>query len=236
MRQPPITLHHLPRWSQNILYISALALSPVINILVSSTTFQHLRRLAINKGSMLPEGHWIFSLSQFVLGGVLVFLGINLVRILIFKHQNIRKSLLIFGILTSLDLVLNLGAVAYSIYSFKVGSFFLLATSVGIYVSINLTFFFWYWFVDYPTQIRHLNHQDHLCAIVFPRESLNGNPRWLPRPIDYLYFTVLTSNTLGPPENHSPVGVSVKFLQLMQSTIMLVLLVLIVSRAVNTLS
>jgi hypothetical protein len=234
MRQP-IALHHLPRWSQNLLYISALALSPLVNLLVSTTTFQRLRTLASNSGGVLPEEHWIFSLSQFIIGGILIFLSINLVRTLVFKHQNIRKSLLIFGVLASLDLVLNLGAVAYSIYSFKVGSFFLLATSVGIYISLNLTFFFWYWFVDYPTQVRHLNHQDHLCAIVFPRESLNANPRWLPRGIDYLYFTVMTSNTLGPPENHSPVGVTVKFLQLLQSSIMLVLLVLIVSRAVNTL-
>jgi hypothetical protein len=96
-----------------------------------------------------------------------------------------------------LNLVLNLGAVAYSIYSFKVGSFFLLATSVGMYISLNLTFFFWYWFVDYPMQVRHLNHQDHRCATEFPRESLIADPRWLPRTIDYLYFTVMTSNTHG---------------------------------------
>ena len=235
MRQP-IALHHLPRWPQNLLYIAALALSPLINLLVSTTTFQHLSQLASKGGGALPETHWIFSLSQFIVGGVLVFLTINLVRTLIFKHQNIRRSLLIFGVLASLDLVLNLGAVAYSIYSFKVGSFYLLATSVGIYLSLNLIFFFWYWFVDYPTQVRHLNHQDHLCSIVFPREAVASSPHWLPRGIDYLYFTVMTSNTLGPPENHSPVGVTVKALQLLQSSIMLVLLVLIVSRAVNTLS
>jgi hypothetical protein len=231
-----IALHHLPRWSQNLLYILALALSPLVNLLVSTTTFEHLRSLASHSGAALPEEHWIFSFSQFIIGGILLFLSINLVRTLIFKHQNIRRSLLIFGILASFDLVLNLAAVAYSIYSFKVGSFFLLATSVAIYVSLNLTFFFWYWFFDYPTQVRHLNHQDHVSSIVFPSEALNGDSRWLPRAIDYLYFTVMTSNTLGPPENHSPVGTTIKILQLCQSSIMLLLLVLIVSRAVNTLS
>jgi hypothetical protein len=200
MRQP-IALHHLPRWSQNLLYISALALSPLVNFCVKTTLSKHLDTLPSCSCGVHANEHWIFSLALFIIGGILVFLSINLVRTLVFKHQNIRKSLLI----------------------------------LGIYISLNLTFFFWYWFVDYPTQVRHVNHQDHLCAIVFPRESLIADPRWLPRAIDYLYFTVMTSNTLGPPENHSPVAANVKFLQLLQSSIMLVLLVLIVSRDVNTL-
>jgi hypothetical protein len=46
----------------------------------------------------------------------------------------------------------------------------------------------------------------------------------------------MTSNTLGAPENHSPVGTKVKLIQLLHSTLMLVLLVIVISRAVNTLS
>jgi len=40
---------------------------------------------------------------------------------------------------------------------------------------------------------------------------------------------------LGPPESHSVVGNKVKILQLMQSSAMLILLVIVVSRAINTL-
>ncbi|KEF40846.1 MAG: hypothetical protein ER33_14810 [Cyanobium sp. CACIAM 14] len=231
-----IALHHLPRRAQNLQYIFALALSPLVNVTVSATMFERLRHLAEHGGRLLPEEHWIFSLSQFVLAGILLFLGVNLIRILVLGHQRIRRTLLVFGLLASLDLLLNLMAVAYSIYSFRVGSFFLLATSAGIYLSLNLTFFFWYWYVDYPTQVRHLHDPDHPCAIVFPSETAAGQHRRLPAPIDYLYFTLMTSNTLGPPENHSPVGPMIKVLQLFHSSVMLVLLVLIVSRAVNTLS
>jgi hypothetical protein len=53
--------------------------------------------------------------------------------------------------------------------------------------------------------------------------------------LDYLYFTVMTSNTMGPPENHSVVGNKAKILQLLQSSAMLILLVIVVSRAINTL-
>jgi hypothetical protein len=84
--------------------------------------------------------------------------------------------------------------------------------------------------------VRHLHHPDHLCQIIFPREAASANGHWLPGCLDYVYFTVMTSNTLGPPENHSPVGRRVKLLQLLHSTLMLVLLVIVISRAVNTLS
>jgi hypothetical protein len=84
--------------------------------------------------------------------------------------------------------------------------------------------------------VRHLHQPQHLCQIIFPREVVSANASWLPGCLDYLYFTVMTSNTLGAPENHSPVGTKVKLIQLLHSTLMLVLLVIVISRAVNTLS
>ena len=108
--------------------------------------------------------------------------------------------------------------------------------ALGLYCSLNLIFLFWYWFIDYPGQVRHLHHPQHLCQIIFPREAVSADGHWLPGCLDYLYFTVMTSNTLGAPENHSPVGTKVKLIQLLHSTLMLVLLVIVISRAVNTLS
>lgn len=83
------------------------------------------------------------------------------------------------------------------IYSFKLGSFYLLVIALGLYCSLNLIFLFWYWFIDYPGQVRHLHQPQHLCQIIFPRESVSANAGWLPGCLDYLYFTVMTSNTLG---------------------------------------
>lgn len=144
--------------------------------------------------------------------------------------------MLAFGILSTLDLLLNLVTITAGIFSFKLGSFYLLLIALGLYCSLNLIFLFWYWFIDYPGQVRHLNHPQHLCQIIFPREAASADGHWLPGCLDYLYFTVMTSNTLGPPENHSPVGTKVKLIQLLHSTLMLVLLVIVISRAVNTLN
>ena len=221
------------RSAENLPYLVALVVAPLINLAISINSFHHFHTLSQQP---LPINHWIFSLSEFVLGGILLLFTINLLRTVLLGHHQIRTTLLAFGVLSTLDLLLNLVTITTAIYSFKLGSFYLLLIALGLYCFLNLIFLFWYWFIDYPGQVRHLHHPDHLCQIIFPREAASANGHWLPGCLDYVYFTVMTSNTLGPPENHSPVGRRVKLLQLLHSTLMLVLLVIVISRAVNTLS
>lgn len=231
-----LILHHLPKWHQNAAYIAALGISPLINLLITGMIWKRT-------GS--PHGEWtrwsfngydLEGLFVFLLGSALVLLSINLVRTMLYKQQRIRGTLLVLGVLVTTDLILNVVLIGYRICTVPtIDATLLLQVSALAYLSLTLTFLFWYWFIDYPTQVRHLHHQEHLCAIVFPREAVLAGDRWLPNLLDYLYLTVLTSNTLGPPENHTPVSRSIKLVQIFHSTTMLVLLVLVVSRAVNTL-
>jgi hypothetical protein len=229
----PIQPHHLPRPAQNAPYLAVLTIAPLINLSVSIDIFANFNRLSKHQ---LPIVNWIVSLSGFVLGGILVLLTINLLRTFLLGHRQIRKTLLAFGSLSTLYLLLNVITITVGIYSFNAGSFFLLKIATGLYCSLNLIFLFWYWFIDYPGQARHLHYPDHPCEIVFPTESAMVEPRRPPGFLEYLYFTVMTSNTLGPPENHSPSGARVKVLQLLHSSLMLVLLGILISRAVNTLN
>ena len=191
----PLTpLHHLPRPAQNLPYLIALAVAPLINLAISINSFHHFQTLS---GEQLPINHWIFGVSKFVLSGILILLIINLLRTLWLGHHQIRRTLLAFGLLSTLDLLLNLVTITAGIYSFKLGSFYLLVIALGLYCSLNLIFLFWYWFIDYPGQVRHLHQPQHLCQIIFPREAVSANAGWLPGCLDYLYFTVMTSNTLG---------------------------------------
>jgi len=164
-----------------------------------------------------------------------VIMALALIKSIVHQVRYFRRLLLTFGVLATVDLALNLIVVNIGIYTFRVGSFLLLGLSTGIYISLNLVFFFWYWYTDFPTQVRRLIHPETPCSIWFPREAVESNPRWVPSALDYLYFTVMTSNTLGPPENHTVLGNKAKILQLMQSSAMLILLVIVVSRAINTL-
>ena len=231
-------LHHLPNRKTNTVYILALTLSPIINMLVRWIVFQLYWSDPVNSLSgenVVPPDHWIVTILSSVLEVILVAMAVVMVKSLLHQVRFFRKLLLSFGVLATIDLVLNIIATIISIYSFHVGSFLLLGLSIGIYISLNLVFFFWYWYDDFPTQVRRLLHPEAPCSIWFPREAVDSNARWIPTALDYLYFTVISSNTMGPPENHSVIGDKAKILQLMQSSGMLILLVLVVSRAVNTL-
>jgi hypothetical protein len=231
-----LALHHLPKWNQNAAYITALGISPLINLLITYLIRDHMSHQHAQAPGQLPDGPDVLGFAAYLLGSILVLLTINLVRTLLYKHQRIRGTLLVLGVLVTADLILNVVLIGYRICTIPtIDATLLLQVSALAYLSLTLTFLFWYWFIDYPTQVRHLHDQDHLCAIVFPREAVLMNAHWLPNLLDYLYLTVMTSNTLGPPENHTPVSRSIKLVQMFHSTTVLVLLVLVVSRAVNTL-
>lgn len=156
------------RSAENLPYLVALAVAPLINLAISINSFHHFHTLSQQP---LPINHWIFSLSEFVLGGILLLFTINVLRTFLLGHHQIRTTLFAFGILSTLDLLLNLVTITTAIYSFKLGSFYLLLIALGLYCSLNLIFLFWYWFIDYPGQVRHLHHPDHLCQIIFPGSS-----------------------------------------------------------------
>ena len=233
-----LALHHLPKWHQNAAFITALGISPVINLLITGLIWKRAGSLHGEWTRWSFNGYDLEGLFVFLFSSALVLLSINLVRTLLYKHQRIRGTLLVLvlGVLVTLDLILNVLLIGYRICTVPtIDATLLLQVSALAYLSLTLTFLFWYWFIDYPTQVRHLHHQDHVCAIVFPREAVLMDAHWLPNLLDYLYLTVMTSNTLGPPENHTPVSRSIKLVQMVHSTTVLVLLVLVVSRAVNTL-
>lgn len=234
--KPAILLHHLPTREQNIFYTLFLIVSPLSNLIVNALTFEDFRLISLQGSHRFSFLHGFFELSGVMLGVVLFLLGVNLVLALMRHQRRIRHSLLLFGIFSSLYLFLNLISITYGIFVFKIQSLFLLGISSGIYISINTVFLFWYWYVDYPTQVRHLHHPESSLQIAFPFNSGDRNGNWVPSFIDYLYLTIMTSNTLGPPENHQALGNKAKIIQLLHSVIMLILLVIFVSRAINTLA
>ena len=230
------SLHHLPTKGQNLFYSLFLVFSPLLNLAINLFAFEDFRRLSKTVHHHFSLLNLLSEISGGVLGVTLVLLGVCLVFVSQSKHQALRKFLLLFGILSSFYLFINLCTVSYGIFAFKVESVALLLVSAGIYCSLNIVFLFWYWYCDYPNQVKHLHHPEHPVQIAFPTGKADSDSGYVPSFLDYLYLTIMVSNTLGPPENHSPVGKSAKALQLIHSTTMLVLLVIFVSRAINTLA
>jgi hypothetical protein len=231
-----IALHHLPSRGQNIFYLSFLIVSPLLNLTLNALLFEDFRRSTALANHHPPSRDGLFQISGVLMGSVLVLLGLNIAHLAMKSQRRIRHTLFLFGLFSSLYLITNVITIAYGIFAYKIQSAFLLAISLGIYISVNIVFLFWYWYVDYPGQVRHIHHPESPVQIAFPTSGAPGTEASLPSAIDYLYLTIMVSNTLGPPENHSTFGAKAKLLQLTHSTIMMVLLVIFISRAINTLA
>jgi len=239
---------HLPRANQNLVYILALALSPLLNLLVQG------RLSASFAASSMAERLWftkpinvlrglgpqrpmpLSGIHGFVLGLALVLLLILMLRICVHRVPHVRQLLGIFGVACSLDLLINIAFLNAAVYHLKLASYQLLIEAMVFYVSLNLVFFFWYWYVDYPQQLRACASSDCHPAIRFPEQTESPGSGWLPRPVDYLFFTALSSNTLGPPEGHAVLGGRVKWLQMGHTATALIIFLILVARAINTLS
>ena len=141
----------------------------------------------------------------------------------------------------------NLLSENIAIYRLNLSSYTLLIDALMLYLSINLTFLFWYWFVDNPPRrLGALWEQSGSAAlttpygIVFPEETLERDVlrsgRWQPEFMDYAYFTILYSNCFGPPEGHLLVGRPIKVLHSLHSLAMITVFIVILARAINTLN
>lgn len=153
-----------------------------------------------------------------------------------------RKMMRMLGALASLQLVANLISVNVTIYRLKIESYELLLESFALYLSINLCFVFWYWYWDYPLRDAVFGREETPAipqGIMFPEEQMEEHylhtDNWLPGPVDYFYFTILSSNCFGSPEGHLLIGSRLKLLQVIHTIFMILVFIIIVARAINTL-
>jgi hypothetical protein len=235
-------------------YLFALVLSALIDFLLRSRL---LFDLYFHKGFALsfaahsfPAQYLRFSAGIYFLA-LIVFLIFFLVKILprVLRGGNLeRRDARLLGLLATIQLASNLVAINLAIYLIDIDSYELLGESFALYFSINLVFLFWYWFFDYP-----LRHQRLMLdgidgkegigiplGILFPEEalerSLSGSGVWAPALVDYVFFTLISSNTFGCPEGHGIIGSRLKWTQSVHTICMILIFIVIVARAINTLS
>lgn len=233
MNQLPRRHLHLPHPSENLLYILALALSPIGNYFLQMLVMGQYQK-ASDEQQVWLHGAINASYALFIVGNIPALLTL-LLRTGLHRSADVRRLLAGFGIACSLDLLLNVVIVSLAIVKNNLQSYDLLLQAFLLYLSMNMIFFFWYWFIDYPEQLRHLNDPTNLPDILFPEQTENLFPRWKPHPIDYLFFTILSSNTLGPPGGHLVFGRRTKLLQIGHTITTLVVFLVLVARAINTL-
>lgn len=211
------------------LVVLVLLLSPLINLAINRALDDGWHQQNNPQVPVAP-GHWLFGLATLLVAVIVAVLVLWGIQRQIRPGRSARRLLELLGAITTLQALLNGALVLIAISVLKLGSVQLLLIGTGLYAVLNAIALFWYWCLDHPG---FGSGQDggygRRGAIVFPEGDRGGTL------LDYIYFTVLSSNTLGPPENHQLLGAPAKLLQLLQSSVMLGLLVIVVARAINTL-
>ena len=112
----------------------------------------------------------------------------------------------------------------------------LLCTAAVIWLANVIAFGVWFWDVDDGGPFERSNKERETPDFQFPQDE---NPQlarkpWRPRIWDYLYVSLMNASAFSPTDT-MPLTIRVKFLMGIESTVSLVIIVLVTARAVNVL-
>lgn len=112
----------------------------------------------------------------------------------------------------------------------------LLATGGALWVTNVIAFSLWFWLLDRGGPAARATGSPLAAAFAFPENATPelAPPSWWPQYPDYLYLAFTNSTALSPTDT-MPLTRWAKMLMLVQSSISLVIAVMIVARAVNIL-
>ncbi len=112
----------------------------------------------------------------------------------------------------------------------------LLMTAVVIWIANVIAFGVWYWEVDDGGPFERANKERKTPDFQFPQDENPGLARsgWSPRIWDYMYIS-LTAGSAFSPTDAMPLTHKAKLLLGIESTVSLLLIVLLTARAVNVL-
>jgi uncharacterized membrane protein len=120
--------------------------------------------------------------------------------------------------------------------SSELGGGQLLFTAAAIWTANIIAFGVWYWDVDDGGPVARANKERRTPDFQFPQDENPGLARegWRPRIWDYLYIS-LTAASAYSPTDAMPLTYRTKLLLGIESTVSLVIVVLVTARAVNVL-
>ena len=112
----------------------------------------------------------------------------------------------------------------------------LLCTAAVIWVANVVSFGVWYWYVDDGGPFERANKDRETPDFQFPQDE---NPQlarkpWRPRIWDYLFVSLMAASAFSPTDA-MPLTIRAKLLMGIESTVSLVIIVLVTARAVNVL-
>ena len=149
-----------------------------------------------------------------------------------------RISTLLFGLIAGASTLSTLAVLIGSMVrrSTEIGGLQLLTSSIAVWVCNVAVFSILYWQLDRGGPEPRANRAPVRPDWQFPQSQDPGAapPDWLPTFVDYLFLAFVTAAAFSPTDA-LPMTSRAKLLMMLQSTIALVTLVAVASRAINIL-
>ncbi len=146
-------------------------------------------------------------------------------------------AFLFFGVV-EVGLLASLGRiVAEIVYKSKeITGLALLAASIGLWVVNVLAFSLLYWQLDRGGSLARANNLSLKPDWLFPQAGApeDASPGWEPRYLDYLFLAYSTATAFSATDA-LPLTPRAKMLMMLQSTIALITIIIVASRAINML-
>jgi hypothetical protein len=148
-----------------------------------------------------------------------------------------RTVTLLFFVVTAVGSLANLANVIVAMARKPEGitGLQLLASSVAVWVTNVMTFSLLYWQMDRGGPEARVQHAGTCADWLFPQESAPAGhvpDDWRPTFVDYLYLSYSTATAFSTTEV-APLTARAKLLMMLESTIALVTIVVVASRAIN---
>jgi hypothetical protein len=143
-----------------------------------------------------------------------------------------KIDIYLFVLASFVVMIWTLARLVYAIVSpdAEIAGFRLFASAIALWAINIIAFALLYWEIDRGGPDLRASHHEGPPDILFPEIPSDNN-----RPLnfmDYLFFAYTTSTAFSPTETY-PVTARMKGLMMVQSTISLVLIVVVAARAIN---
>jgi hypothetical protein len=192
--------------------------------------------LAVLPGRIRPFPNWF----PYVLG-IMVLLPMATIRLTAAKGRWLRiKHMAAVAFFLGAG-ASNLVSLAYLIHAMvsrsgEIGGLQLLTSSVGVWIINTLIFSLLYREMDRGGPEARANNLSIKPDWLFPQEEAPGDvaPGWRPTFFDYLFLGFTTATAFSPTDA-LPLTSRAKMLMMLESTISLVTIVIVASRAINVL-
>jgi hypothetical protein len=218
MNEPAHPIRDEPRWPPALAILVVLYLLAVLP--------HHVRVMPV----------WVFHVAALAILGAMAAVTLTPAHTLWLRIERLLIMLLAVAYIanTIVELADMIGVI--TLHPSKSNAFALLSSSVAIWVANVLTFSMVYWQIDRGGPYARASQVRVTPEWLFPQAATPEDvpPDWRPLFLDYLFLGYTTATAFSPTDV-LPLTRRAKMLMMLESTISLLTLVVVVSRAINVL-